>query len=457
MSEEDNLLTWLNEQYETMLHLVESDTFVSTDAITQTTEIITSAKKNVKWVLEGLKLEKDRDDDIMKYETIYNDILNMMEDVLVRMKSKSTQGTDAANAISLLMNDDTFKRIQELEKQILYRSFYFPGGNVQKLVRGVGDSESVEWIYDQIPSGEYNMFARWDPRYNDDYIAQAKQQGFHRNFLYYNNNTNDMEPINYAQANTILSQCINWTTGKISSEGSCDKMLVAGIIGGLVYFDKSKSFMDETGNPSALFNRVYLNNNDLIQPTITKLTNLIGQTEKNFTSNNYGYSAEDRKYTFDGAKYVAEWIELEDKYTAFKQKIWTLLQGIGALNMCTNNISGTFVGNITIDQEMSCVQTIMDSSSGDKLFSDDYKAITDESKTSKTDPGWEGDKTTTTTGGSTDNTTIEDVEVKQSYKFIGAIIIIVVLLLGLMLFVWSRSLKSKLNPKPKITGGVFIL
>ena len=257
------------------------------------------------------------------------------------------------------MNDKTFQEIQEIEKQILYRKFYFPGGIPKLRVVGQGiNKKTDDFEYDQSLEGS-DPFDHWDPRYLKDYIVVAKQNGFHRNFIYYDGK--EFKTMNFSQASEVLKKCINWSTGKIDTDGACDKYEIAGIIGGLIYFDKVSSFVGETGlagGKTSMFNRVYTYNGDLIIPTIEKIANgLIQQSEKNFKNNNFGWMANDNKYAFDSAQFLSKWIELENEYNEYKEKVWKILEETNALQLCTNNVNVTG-NNITIQQEMSCMQTI---------------------------------------------------------------------------------------------------
>ena len=59
-----------------------------------------------------------------------------MEGLLSKIVAHNGTESDAALALSELMNDSTFQEIQEIEKQVLYRKFYFPGGIPKLRVSG---------------------------------------------------------------------------------------------------------------------------------------------------------------------------------------------------------------------------------------------------------------------------------------------------------------------------------
>lgn len=357
-SSTEEIINWLNEKTKEIKDLLnKAKSNPSDDLLTKAKNILNNAKALVK---EKDKVMSDEGDpNRSDINSQFNQILNEMEKDVSSISAKNDTNINASTALSQLMNDETFQEIQEIEKQILYRKFYFPGGIPKLRVVGQGiNKKTDDFEYDQSLEGS-DPFDHWDPRYLKDYIAVAKQNGFHRNFIYYNGK--EFKTMNFSQASEILKKCINWSTSKIDTDGACDKYEIAGIIGGLIYFDKVSSFVEETGlagGSTSLFNRVYTYNGDLIIPTIEKIANgLIQQSEKNFKNNNYGWMANDNKYAFDSAQFLSRWIELEQQYNEYKERVWKILEGTNALQLCTNNVNVTG-NNITIQQEMSCMQTI---------------------------------------------------------------------------------------------------
>lgn len=317
-----------------------------------------------------------------------NKILTEMKKIVSEMDAKDDSKNSAAMALSQLMNDKTFNEIQEIEKQILYRRFYFPGGIPKLRIAGKGtNSPNDDFEYDQSTEG-IDPFDHWDPRYLKDYIVVSKQNGFYKNFIYFDG-YNKFKTINFSQAANILKKCVNWSTGKIDGDGACDKYEVAGIVAGLIYFDKVNSFIDFFGMKETLFNKMVVVNGDLIEPLIDKLEDLTGQSKKEFIENNFGWMANDNSLSFDSAQYLKKWLELESKYEEYKEKVWKILENTNALQLCSNNVN--VVGNnITIQQGLSCAQSI---SNGEKMkdekdengVKNDEGNVMSELKTTKTD------------------------------------------------------------------------
>ena len=380
----EEISNWLNEKTKEIKYLLnESESNPSDDLLVKAKNILNNAKALVKEKDKVMSDEKDPNRSSIK--TQFDRIITEMEADVSAISAKNDTNVNASMALNQLMNDKTFQEIQEIEKQILYRKFYFPGGIPKLRVVGQGfNKKTDDFEYDQSLEGS-DPFDHWDPRYLGEYITIAKQQGFHRNFIYYDGR--EFKTMNFSQAAEALKKCINWSTSKIDAEGACDKYEIAGIIGGLIYFDKVSSFVEETGlagGKASMFNRVYTYNGDLIQPTIEKLANgLIQQSEKNFKEKNFGWMANDNKYAFDSAQYLKRWLELETKYNEYKEKVWKILEGTNALQLCTNNVNVTG-NNITIQQEMSCMQTIAENETGkeetNKVKADDKGHVSTETK-----------------------------------------------------------------------------
>lgn len=357
-SSTEEIYNWLNQKSKEIKDLLtKTEANPSDDVLTKAKNILNNAKALVKEKDKVMGEENDPNRSNINLQ--FNQILIEMEKDVSTISAKNDTNINASMALSQLMNDSTFREIQEIEKQILYRKFYFPGGIPKLRVVGQGvNKKTDDFEYDQSLEGS-DPFDHWDPRYLKDYIMVAKQNGFHRNFIYYDGN--EFKTMNFSQAAETLKKCVNWSTGKIDTEGACDKYEVAGIIGGIIYFDKVSSFVEETrlaGGKTSIFNKVYTYNGDLIIPTIDKIANgLIQQSEKNFKNNNYGWMANDNKYAFDSAQFLSRWIELEQQYNEYKERVWKILEGTNALQLCTNNVNVTG-NNITIQQEMSCMQMI---------------------------------------------------------------------------------------------------
>lgn len=305
---------------------------------------------------KGIDNETKLENGSITINKIHNEKLAKQLDDIKKVVEKITADVSAINAkldtknnasmsLMMLMNDKTFQEIQEIEKQVIYRRFYFPGGEPKKII--VQSKSELK---------------RWDPRTIDEYIVLAKQQGFHRFFIYYNGF--DFKHISFTQAATVLKNCIDWSSQRIFETGGCDKLDVCGIIAGLIYFDKVDSFFEEIttiGANKTMFNKLCDAYADIIDPMIEKIANvLVHQTQNNFKKNNYGWMAEDDNLAFDSGKYVAQLVTLKAQYEMYKDRVWKILEDLNALEVCTNytNITGN---NLSIDQKMQCALSISQS------------------------------------------------------------------------------------------------
>ena len=131
----------------------------------------------------------------------------------------------------------------------------------------------------------------------------------------------------------------------------------------MVYFDKVDAFLDETrlgGGNKRKFNDVINSVSADIDTGTKKLVAYIKQSKNDFIDKNYGWMAYSNDFAFDAAELLPEWLELQKKYDEYKERMWNILSGINALQVCTNNVNVTG-NNITVNQAMSCVQTIQNS------------------------------------------------------------------------------------------------
>lgn len=430
----EEIREWLNKQLIKMEELKDtSENNPSDKLLTEAKNILNNSTTIVNEKYKHLESENIPDQKAIMDE--FNAILDNMSTIVTVIESKNDTSKNAAMALSELLNDTTFQEIQEIEKQILYRKFYFPGGIPKLRIAGQGiNKPNDDFEYDQ-STGDVDPFDHWDPRYLNEYITIAKQNGFHRNFIYYNGR--DFNTINFSQAYEVLKNCVNWTTGKIDTTGSCDKYEVVGIIGGLLYFDKVASFVEETklaGGKTNIFNRVVLYNSDIIQPTVDKLANgLIQQSEKNFKNNNFGWMASNNKYAFDSAQYLSKWMELENQYNEYRERVWDILKNLNALQLCTNNVNVTG-NNITIQQEMECIQTITDSDGNEEThetsdIDSDKDKNKDEDKNEHEDKNENEDDTSQYKPD--DDKNIHDISINNMYLII-AIVVAFLLIMGII-------------------------
>ena len=418
-SSTEEIMLWIEQKNQELNLLVEESNNNPSEVITTKGKtLLNNVKTLIKEKIKVMTSEKDPELNDFKNKT--NELVSEMEKNVNTISSKETTESDASMALSQLMNDNTFKEIQEIEKQILYRKFYFPGGIPKLRIAGTGTNKKTdEFEYDQT-TGDRDPFDHWDPRYLDTYIIIAKQNGFYKNFIYYDGY--DYKTINFTQAANLLKKCVNWSTGKIEEDGACDKYEIAGVLGGLKYFDKIDSFLESSsiaGGKSSIFNKTYIVNGDLINPMIEKLEALTNQSMKEFKEKNFGWMANSNKYAFDSAQYLEKWLTLEKQYEEYKDKVWKILENTNALQLCTNNVNVTG-NNITIQQEMSCIQSI----SGDSKTTEENKE--EDINSDDNDDNDDGNKSENNDDNSPDNNDDNKPDNKDDNKDDNKIVYIIV-------------------------------
>lgn len=255
----------------------------------------------------------------------------------------------AAIALSTLpglsdLDSGMLEKIEKLELQMQFRSYYFQGGIPKKFVFGVGkDTKLVH--YDGLTE-ERDMFEIWNPRYLDTYIEQAKQYGFHAHFLYFDGKS--VEHMSFAEAFTQL---------QLIEQGQ----KFYGILAGMRFMNKLVPFFAEY----QLNNLTLGKAEDLLKSDVNGYVKLadnalqatIGQTSKQFVENDVGFIAYDEKWWFAGDLYK-EWKELQNEYMRYKERLWEALSQLENVNICTNRVSGIQVGNVNINQINNCIQKI---------------------------------------------------------------------------------------------------
>ena len=238
-------------------------------------------------------------------------------------------------------------KLEKLERGILYRMFYFPGGIPPKYITGVG-KDTPEVHYDGHTEQRYAL-SDWDPRYLDDYIMQAKQNGFHKHFLYYDGEL--VQHISFGEAIAKLGVV----------DPTLHPFVYYGILEGLTYMNKVPSFLADAGVELQLTETIIKNQLNAVKntlvPKIDRAINaVIGQSKDDFIKNDVGWLASDEAYAFASDLYP-QWRAMQDQYNEYKNKLWEALKEIDNLNLCTNNVSGILVG-ANVQQSMECLQTI---------------------------------------------------------------------------------------------------
>lgn len=240
--------------------------------------------------------------------------------------------------------DSINNEMVNVERNIKYRSFYFKGGPPKKKETNL----------------KQNIFDIYDPRYYDDYIEQAEQYGFHQHILVYDLTDGSVKSYNFAEAAYILSNTIDWENpySPIKKGSENQKLTAASIMGALDYFGKNEIFLEDYAERYGIYkyDRIYSILEDNISSAIRKLSEFIGQPY-----NKFDHYLADVKYAFDSQYYLAEYLRLEPEINLLKETLLNLLQSNDNVMLCTNNINGIFVGDVTLDQTMDCMMVIVDS------------------------------------------------------------------------------------------------
>lgn len=303
----------------------------------------------------------DKKDDFTKWresdcEKIYTKQLEQMKNNLDVYAQEDIKRADAASAFSKLLADDTFNKIRELEKDLEYRKFYFPGG-VAKLK--------------QVPPGQVGPLGdKWDPRYLVDYIEQARANGFHNWFLKpkldEHGNVTYIEPCNVMKVWNRCKTAIDWRNKRYISNGnSKDFKEVVSMFVGMAYmgkFEALSNYIDAVSEGDLTIYDITLKDiydtfgRDVVSPMREKLVAIVGQT--NFVEDDFGYYAQIDKLAFDAQAIVDELKVNNAKYEKFKKQLWDILSKNPVLQLCTNNAQITG-NNIKITQTMECKQSII--------------------------------------------------------------------------------------------------
>lgn len=313
--------------------------------------------------------------DAMKLTTWVEDIKKVFTSKMEEIKANgsvytqtNTNANNAATAFDQLLNDRNFQEIQKLEKYVMYHMYYFPGGSPKLRINGHGtDTDKQE--FDNLDASVDPFSNSWDPRYMVDYIDAAHQGGFHKWFITVINTDaqTTFKPMSFSQfmSQFVTSNAVDWVSGEVDPIFSTE---LAGAMAGIEFMSKLDALInflqDEAG--SKVINKTRWAKvssklaNAIAKNKLALSNNLIKQTETEFKRENIGWMAPNWDYAFDCAQYTAELTRRYDEYNEFKEKLWALLKESPSLQLCTNNVNVTG-NNITIQQEMSCVQTIQDS------------------------------------------------------------------------------------------------
>ena len=373
---------------------------------------------------------KALDDWIDDVDKLYTERLEEMEANVKHYEETKINSNDAASAFNKLLADDNFNKIRELEKQLEYRKFYFPGGEAQLKVVKNGD---------MAPLGN-----SWDPRYIQEYVDIARQNSFHYWFIKPKVNENYYEPCSIEQVWNECSNKIDWMNRKYVKDGNDRFKEIVSMFVGMKYagkFGVLASYVKSVGEGEIKINQLMLEEiydnfgKDQTGPMMKKLISLVGQDD--FIKKDIGKYIATDDMAFDAAGILDELMKRNEEYKKFKEKLWDILKENPVLNLCTNNAIMTG-NNITVTQMMECSQTINNGSGNDEK-EDDSKNVDD--KKGATDDA----NDTAINGVKKDEITIKEESNFQSTLII--ILLILILLFTLIYTVYRVIKKAKKTVK----------
>lgn len=325
------------------------------EAVDQLSNMLTKAKEARSAKINYLKNNNATAAEVAAATEILDEYIKPCNDLMTKIVVTQNNMTGAAASIEQLMNGDTYQKMKNLEQKIVFKKFYFPGNDVVLKVTDNPDSLS-----------------KWDPRYIQDYVEQAKQNGWYRWFVYYRPATNTTEggwkPMSTTDAEKELSYYIDIDGMPFDKKDQWGLEYVASILASLVYFDKLKILTDKYSyyfEPDTLINAVG-NYTSLMYKYLEKLIGLIGQDSDEFIREDRGWMANSNYLAFDSEYDAMELAALEKEYNEYKAQIWEILKNLNVLQLCTNITEVTGI-NVEVSQVATCVQQIGDTAETTEL------------------------------------------------------------------------------------------
>lgn len=387
-------------------------------------------------------------------EKLYNKQLEEVKNNVSTYHQTNIKREDAASALSTLLADDNFNKIRELEKNLEYRKFYFPGGVPKLKILPEGKETG--------PIGD-----SWDPRYLQDYIDQAQNSGFHRWFLRPMVGRNFVEVCSVGKVYDDCKGKIDWITKRYNIEQYGDeyKLDLASMFVGMKYMGKFQVFVDyvktiiEEG-----INITVKTCEDVYKsfgPSITNplrqvIVNWIGQND--FVKSDIGYYAQVDQLAFDAAQIITELKARNEEYEKFKEKLWNILKENPILQLCTNNAQITGV-NIKLTQTMSCSQQIIEKGDDNDDVGEEEEVDDEELVEDDVEEEVEDDVKPVTTEPSKEPKTKKPKDDKKGMSTTTIVIIVIVSVLvvgGLLVGAWF-IMKDKGEEQINEMNGGFVM
>jgi hypothetical protein len=250
------------------------------------------------------------------------------------MQEQSNIAAATLNDVLSLRNEGDNKQLIEISKRIKYQSFYFCGGE---------------------PTLITNLSGRYDPREFTDYIALAKQNGYHKHFLYLTDT--GLKSISFADCDVMFTPYIDKSTGKLLEQNNN----IITILAGMYFFDKTSSFISEYAKWTIINEKTIPTIlNDSIMNSVTTLSRKFNTTRKEFVKNNYGILYTDAPFCSN--EELEDYANAQAKIKIFETQLYEILKNAGMLNICVNSTNIGSVGSgavIDIDQTSSCLMNSM--------------------------------------------------------------------------------------------------
>lgn len=266
----------------------------------------------------------------------------------------------------MMLNKDVLDKLEKIDKELVYRRFYFPGGTPKLYMKGdQADTNEIHYVQDNTDGG-------FDPRFIKDYIAEAKQNGFHRHVIVYNPSSSKYEAKSFDQLKNLLQtyyindktvDYIRNSRGITTFEKQVKQESMAALFASLIYFDKYELFMNEFKRefkPDQM-EKVMAYYDDFIQNELYRLSDVIGQSAEDFVKNDYGWMGPE-SLAFDASIFVEDYAKYKAEYDKLKDQIWQWLSQITSLNLCANRVSGIYQASdeaqINLTQMSNCYQSV---------------------------------------------------------------------------------------------------
>lgn len=266
----------------------------------------------------------------------------------------------------MMLNKDVLDKLEQIDKELVYRRFYFPGGTPKLYMKGdQADTDEIHYVQDNTDGG-------FDPRFIKDYIAEAKQNGFHRHVIVYNPSSSKYEAKSFDQLKNLLQtyyindktvDYIRNSRGVTTFEKQLKQESMAALFASLIYFDKYELFMNEFKRefkPDQM-EKVMDYYDEFIQNELYRLADTIGQSAEDFVENDYGWMGPE-SLTFDASIFIEDYTKYKAEYDKLKDQIWQWLSQITSLNLCANRVSGIYQASdeaqINLTQMSNCYQSV---------------------------------------------------------------------------------------------------